>query len=121
MPVGAICNCLGDMVAPSLKQVWRRRNLMAMSRWWTAHLLTLRIVDSNRSIRDYRRRGPVRSPNQTWRTFLCNHAHYLWAGDAVLYNAARCRWAGLSVPDNRSFASLRMSTQGFTEVTSIRQ
>ena len=44
-------------------------------------LLKLGIVVSNRSIRRYRWRGPVRSPSQTWRTFLTNHAHHLWAAD----------------------------------------
>jgi len=44
-------------------------------------LLKLGIVVSNRSIRRYRWRGPARSPSQTWRTFLCNHAHHLWAAD----------------------------------------
>ncbi len=36
---------------------------------------------SNRSIRRYRWRGPRRPPIQTWRTFLRNHAHHLWAAD----------------------------------------
>jgi transposase InsO family protein len=44
-------------------------------------LLKLGIVVSNRSIRRYRWRGPARSPSQTWRTFLANHAHHLWAAD----------------------------------------
>ena len=44
-------------------------------------LLKLGIVVSNRSIRRYRWRGPARSPSQTWRTFLHNHAHHLWAAD----------------------------------------
>src|SRR5216683_4127963 len=38
-------------------------------------LLKLGIVVSSRSIRRYRWRGPGRSPSQTWRTFLRNHAH----------------------------------------------
>ncbi len=46
-------------------------------------LLKLGIVVSNRSIRRYRWRGPARSPSQTWRTFLCNHAHHLWAVDLL--------------------------------------
>ena len=46
-------------------------------------LLKLGIVVSNRSIRRYRWRGPVRSPSQTWRTFLRNHAHHLWAADLL--------------------------------------
>jgi transposase InsO family protein len=44
-------------------------------------LLKLGIVVSNRSIRRYRWRGPSRPPSQTWRTFLRNHAHHLWAAD----------------------------------------
>jgi putative transposase len=44
-------------------------------------LLKLGIVVSNRSIRRYRWRGPKRPPSQTWRTFLANHAHHLWAAD----------------------------------------
>ena len=42
-------------------------------------LLKVGMVVSNRSIRRYRWRGPKRSPSQTWRTFLANHAHHLWA------------------------------------------
>ena len=38
---------------------------------------------SNRSIRRYRWRGPGRAPTQTWRTFLRNHAHHLWAADLL--------------------------------------
>jgi hypothetical protein len=44
-------------------------------------LLKLGIVVSNRSIRRYRWRGPRRPSSQTWRTFLRNHAHHLWATD----------------------------------------
>ena len=36
---------------------------------------------SNRSIRRYRWRRPSRRSSQTWRTFLRNHAHHLWATD----------------------------------------
>jgi putative transposase len=46
-------------------------------------LLKLGIVVSNRSIRRYRWRGPARPPSQTWRTFLRNHAHHLWAADLL--------------------------------------
>jgi putative transposase len=63
--------------------------IMTMSRenrlWGTerirGELLKLGIMVSNRSIRRYRWRGPARSTSQTWRTFLCNHAHHLWAAD----------------------------------------
>jgi transposase InsO family protein len=44
-------------------------------------LLKLGIVVSNRSIRRYRWHGPRRPSSQTWRTFLSNHAHHLWAAD----------------------------------------
>jgi hypothetical protein len=46
-------------------------------------LLKLGIAVSTRSIRRYRRRGPVRPPSQTWRTFLRNHAHAIWAADLL--------------------------------------
>ena len=44
-------------------------------------LLKLNIVVSNRSIRRYRWRAPRLPSSQTWRTFLLNHAHHLWAAD----------------------------------------
>ena len=44
-------------------------------------LLKLGIVVSNRSVRRYTLRGPARPPSQTWRTFLANHAHAIWAAD----------------------------------------
>jgi hypothetical protein len=44
-------------------------------------VLKLGIVVSNRSIRRYRWSGPRRTPTQTWRTFLRNHAHHVWAAD----------------------------------------
>jgi transposase InsO family protein len=44
-------------------------------------LLKLGIAVSNRSIRRYRWRPPGRPPSQTWRTFLRNHAHAIWAAD----------------------------------------
>jgi putative transposase len=54
-------------------------------RWGTerirGELLKLGLVVSNRSIRRYRRRGPVRPPSQTWRTFLANHRADIWAAD----------------------------------------
>jgi putative transposase len=52
-------------------------------RWGTerirGELLKLGIVVSNRLIRRSRWRGSARPPNKTWRTFLRNHAHHLWA------------------------------------------
>jgi transposase InsO family protein len=44
-------------------------------------LLKLGFAVSNRSIRRYRGRPPGRPPSQTWRTFLANHAHAIWAAD----------------------------------------
>src|SRR5918912_357521 len=44
-------------------------------------LLKLGIVASKRSIQRYRKRGPAGPSSQTWRTFLANHAHHLWAAD----------------------------------------
>ena len=41
-------------------------------------LLKLGIVVSNRSIRRYRWRGPARSQNQTWRTFLRRSSDAAW-------------------------------------------
>src|SRR5438876_2615282 len=38
---------------------------------------------SKRSVQRYRQRGPAHSPSQTWRTFLTNHAHHLWAADLL--------------------------------------
>jgi transposase InsO family protein len=46
-------------------------------------LLKLGIVVSKRSIQRYRRRGPAYPSSQTWRTFLANHAHHLWAADLL--------------------------------------
>jgi transposase InsO family protein len=54
-------------------------------RWGTERirdeLLKLGIAVSNRSIRRYRRQGPVRPPSQTWRAFLANHRPRIWAAD----------------------------------------
>ena len=44
-------------------------------------LLKLGIAVSNRSIRRYRSPGSPRPPSQTWRTFITNHAHAIWAAD----------------------------------------
>jgi len=38
---------------------------------------------SNRSIRRYRLHESPRPPSQTWRTFLANHAHAIWAADLL--------------------------------------
>src|SRR5881227_815556 len=46
-------------------------------------LLKLGLVVSKRSIQRYRRRGPAHPSSQTWRTFLSNHAHHLWAADLL--------------------------------------
>src|SRR5206468_12342773 len=46
-------------------------------------LLKLGVVVSKRSIQRYRRRGPAHPASQTWRTFLSNHAHHVWAADLL--------------------------------------
>jgi hypothetical protein len=46
-------------------------------------LLKLGLVVSKRSIQRYRRRGPADPSSQTWRAFLVNHAHHLWAADLL--------------------------------------
>jgi transposase InsO family protein len=46
-------------------------------------LLKLGIVVSKRSIQRYRGRGPAHPSSQTWRTFLANHAHHVWAADLL--------------------------------------
>jgi putative transposase len=46
-------------------------------------LLKLGLVVSKRSIQRYRRRGPAHPSSQTWRMFLLNHAHHLWAVDLL--------------------------------------
>jgi transposase InsO family protein len=66
-----------------------RNLILTMSRenglWGTerirGELLKLGVVVSNRSIRHYRWRGPRRPSSQSWRTFLRNHGHHLWAAD----------------------------------------
>jgi hypothetical protein len=78
--------------------------IMTMSRenrlWGTerirGELLKLGIVVSNRSIRRYRWRGPRRPPSQTWRAFLRNHAHHLWATD--LFTVLTLTFKTLYVP-----------------------
>jgi transposase InsO family protein len=54
-------------------------------------LRTLGIVVSNRSIRRYRPPGPTRPPSQTWRTFLANHAHALWAAELCAVQTLTCK------------------------------
>ncbi len=44
-------------------------------------LLKLGIPVSKRSIRRYRQSSPTRPPSQTWRTFLANQTHAIWAAD----------------------------------------
>jgi transposase InsO family protein len=46
-------------------------------------LLKLGLVVSKRSIQRYRRRGPTHPSSQTWRTFVANHAHHMWAADLL--------------------------------------
>ena len=54
-------------------------------------LLKLGIRVSARSIRRYRRRGRSRPPSQSWRTFLANHAHAIWAADLFVVQTLRFR------------------------------
>src|SRR6266446_156515 len=71
---------------PELRELIRtmsRENRLWGTEWIRGELLKLGIVVSNRSIRRYRWRGPARSPSQTWRTFLHNHTHHLWAADLL--------------------------------------
>jgi len=58
-----------------------RENVLWGTERIRGELLKLGIDVSNRSIRRYRWRGSVRPPSQTWRTFLANHAHAIWAAD----------------------------------------
>jgi len=46
-------------------------------------LLELGIAVSTTSVQRYRRRGPARPPDQTWRTFLRNHRPSIWAVDLL--------------------------------------
>src|SRR5438874_4061254 len=46
-------------------------------------LLKLGLVVSKRSIQRYQRRGPAHPSGQSWRTFLANHAHHVWAADLL--------------------------------------
>ena len=54
-------------------------------------LLKLGISVSARSIRRYRRRGRSRAPSQSWRTFLANQAHAIWAADLFVVQTLRLR------------------------------
>jgi transposase InsO family protein len=58
-----------------------RENVLWGTERIRGELRKLGIEVSNRSIRRYRWRGPQRPPSQTWRTFLANHAHAIWAAD----------------------------------------
>src|SRR5262245_15102016 len=46
-------------------------------------LLKLGIIVSKASVQRYRRRGPVRPPTQSWRTFLRNHRSRIWGADLL--------------------------------------
>jgi len=63
--------------------IMSRENRLRGTERIRGELLKLGIAVSNRSIRRYRWRGPGRPPSQTWRTFLANHAHHLWAVDLL--------------------------------------
>src|SRR5262245_25870834 len=62
------------------------RRLSEENRLWgteriRGELRKLGVAVSNGSIRRYRWRRAPRPPSQTWRTFLRNHAHAMWAAD----------------------------------------
>jgi putative transposase len=71
-------------VPPEVRALIRR--LSEENRLWgteriRGELLKLGITVSNGSIRCSRWRRPPRPPSQTWRTFLRNHAPYIWVAD----------------------------------------
>ncbi len=71
-------------LSPEVRQLiatLSRENRLWSTERIRGELLKLGIVLSNLSIRRYRWRRPRRPPSQTWRTFLRNHAHHLWAAD----------------------------------------
>ena len=78
-------------------------------------LLKLGIVVSNRSIRRYRWRGPKRPPSQTWRTFLRNHAHHLWAADLFTVPTLTFKTLYVLVSSPTAGASWCMSTSRPTQ------
>jgi putative transposase len=71
-------------VPPAVRALIRR--LSEENRLWgteriRGELRKLGIAVGNGSIRRYRWRPAPRPPSQTWRTFLRNHAHQIWAAD----------------------------------------
>jgi len=73
-------------VPPEVRGLIRR--LSEENRLWgteriRGELLKLGIAVGNGSIRRYRWRPAPRPPSQTWRTFLRNHAHAIWAADLL--------------------------------------
>jgi transposase InsO family protein len=73
-------------LSPKLRELiatMTRENRLRGTERIRGELLKLCIVVSNRSIRRYRWRGPRHPSSQTWRTFLANHAHHLWAADLL--------------------------------------
>jgi transposase InsO family protein len=71
-------------VPPEVRALIRR--LSEENRLWgteriRGELRKLGIAVSNGSIRRYRWSPAPRPPSQTWRTFLRNHAHQIWAAD----------------------------------------
>ncbi len=58
-----------------------RENVLWGTERIRGELLKLGMVVSACSIRRSRWRRPPRSPSQTWRTFLANHAPAIWAAD----------------------------------------
>src|SRR3989441_5953469 len=85
-PPGVASTRREDSLSPEVRELIAR--MSRENRLWgteriRGELLKLGIVVSNRSIRRYRWRGPRRTSSQTWRTFLRNHAHHLWAADLL--------------------------------------
>jgi putative transposase len=71
-------------LSPEVRALIRR--LSEENRLWgteriRGEVLKLGITVGNGSIRRYRWRPAPRPPSQTWRTFLANHAHAIWAAD----------------------------------------
>lgn len=61
--------------------------------------LKLGIAVSTRSVRRYRRRRPARPSSQSWRTFLADHAHAIWAADLFVIQTLTFRTLSRLLPD----------------------
>src|SRR5262249_50001062 len=49
----------------------------------SSHSLEPPLFPGRFTVQQYRRRGPARPPNQSWRTFLRNHRPHIWAVDLL--------------------------------------